>query len=323
VTDLLAIDGLSVDLVTSGGCLRVVDDVSLRIGTGECVALVGESGCGKSMTALSVMRLLPTIGRISAGEIRFNGQDIVHLPPAGMRRLRGSAIGMVFQDPMTFLNPLIRVGDQIVEALRLHTAATRREAAAQALATLRRVRIPDPEAVYGYYPHQLSGGMRQRVLIAVAIACRPSLLICDEPTTALDVTVQAQIMDLLRVVREEFGSATLLISHDLGLVGEYCDRAYVMYAGRVVEHARVADIFATPAHPYTRGLLRSTLRADQRQDVFHTIDGQPPNMAYLPTGCHFHPRCPEAFDRCAVVTPKEYPLGGDRRARCLLHEATP
>ncbi len=322
MSELLSVEGLTTNLYTDVGVVHAVDEVSLRVGPGEAVALVGESGCGKSMTALSMMRLAPPAARIEAGRIRLNGRDLLDLSSGEMRRVRGREMGMVFQDPMTFLNPLIRIGDQVLEAIRLHLPVRGRAAWAMAVEALDRVRIPDPERVMEYYPHQLSGGMRQRVLIATAIACRPSLLICDEPTTALDVTIQAQIMDLLRSLRQELGSAILLITHDLGLVAEYCDRVYVMYAGRVVEEASVFDVFARPRHPYTRALLRSTLRLDQRSDGFHTIAGQPPNLVHPPSGCRFHPRCPEAFDRCRVDEPDLYGEAG-ARARCLLHEPVP
>ncbi|MCC7275692.1 MAG: ABC transporter ATP-binding protein [Alphaproteobacteria bacterium] len=318
MTALLSVEGLTTHLHTDVGVVRAVDDVSLAVAPGEAVALVGESGCGKSMTALSMMRLAPPAARIEAGRVMFKGRDLLGLSARQMRRVRGGEMGMVFQDPMTFLNPLIRIGDQVEEAISLHMPERGRAAALLTLEALRRVRIADPEQVMGYYPHQLSGGMRQRVLIAIAIACRPSLLICDEPTTALDVTIQAQIMDLLRGLRAELGSAILLITHDLGLVAEYCDRVYVMYAGRVVEEASVFDVFARPRHPYTRALLRSTLRLDRRADGFRTIAGQPPNLVHPPPGCRFHPRCPEAFARCRTDEPDLYGSVG-ARARCLLH----
>jgi oligopeptide/dipeptide ABC transporter ATP-binding protein len=320
MTALLAVDGLTTHLATDAGTVHAVEDVSLRIDPGEAVALVGESGCGKSMTALSIMRLLPSYARVVAGTVHFQERDLLRLSRRQMRRLSGRDIGMIFQDPMTFLNPLIRVGDQIAEAVELHLGVRGAAAEEVVLEALQRVRIPEPEEVTAYYPHQLSGGMRQRVLIAIAIACRPALLICDEPTTALDVTIQAQIMHLLKLLRQELGSAMLLITHDLGLVAEYCDRVYVMYAGRIVEEASVDEIFAAPRHPYTRALLRSTLRLDRRVAAFHTIAGQPPNLVAPPPGCSFHPRCAEAFDRCARDEPALVDAGG-ARARCLLYEA--
>lgn len=316
---LLQVDGLSTHLRTDAGTVRAVEDVSLRIAPGESVALVGESGCGKSMTALSIMRLVPAAARFVSGSITFRGENLLEVPERRMRRLRGGAIGMVFQDPMTFLNPLHRVGEQIREAVELHMDVRRGESWDSAVEALNRVRIADAAAVMDYYPHQLSGGMRQRVLIAIAIACRPALLICDEPTTALDVTIQAQIMELLRILREEMGSAVLLISHDLGLVAQYCDRVYVMYAAKVVEEAPVDELFARPAHPYTRALLRSTLRVDQRSDGFATIDGQPPNLIHPPSGCRFHPRCPEVMARCSTHAPELITPAPGLAVRCLLH----
>ena len=311
---VIAADGLVMHLATDSGVVRAVDGVSLRVGRGEAVALVGESGSGKSMTALSLMRLVRPPGRILAGRVDFDGRNLLDLDDREMRKLRGGRLAMIFQDPMTFLNPLMRVGDQIVEAIVLHQKATRTEAFDLALAALTQVRIPAPQDVIGYYPHQLSGGMRQRVLIAMAISSRPSLLIADEPTTALDVTVQAQIMALLAELRAELDSGLLLITHDLGLVAEYCDRVYVMYAGRIVEEASVHDLFARPRHPYTRALIRSTLPPDRRLADFETIEGQPPRLTALPAGCRFHPRCPEIMARCRTEEPE------DQRLRCWLAE---
>jgi oligopeptide/dipeptide ABC transporter ATP-binding protein len=319
--DLLRAERLTTHLFTGVGTVRAVEDVSLRIAPGEAVALVGESGCGKSMTALSLMRLVRPPGRILDGRILFDGRNLLELGEGEMRRLRGGRIGMIFQDPMTFLNPVMRVGDQIVEAIRLHRRIGRKAAWDQALEALRLVKIPGPENVLRYYPHQLSGGMRQRVLIAMAISSRPDLLIADEPTTALDVTIQAQIMKLLQEVRRELGSALLLITHDLGLVAEYCDRVYVMYAGRMVEEGDVYSIFRAPQHPYTQALLRSTLGIDRSVATFETISGQPPNLLRPPPGCRFHPRCPAAFDRCLREEPPQIPIAEHGWARCWLHQA--
>jgi oligopeptide/dipeptide ABC transporter ATP-binding protein len=314
---VLDVRGLTTHLFTEAGRVQAVDDVSLRVMPGEAVALVGESGCGKTMTALSLMRLARPPARIVAGEVRFEGRELVGLDEVAMRRLRGGRMAMVFQDPMTFLNPLMRVGDQIGEAVRLHQQVPSGGVRAIVLDALGRVRIPAPETVIDYYPHQLSGGMRQRVLIAMAISSSPALLLADEPTTALDVTVQAQIMRLLAEVRRDLGSAMLLITHDLGLVAEYCDRVYVMYAGRIVEEGSVAAIFARPRHPYTRALLRSTLSPTRRATEFESIDGYPPNLIRPPAGCRFHPRCPEAMARCAVDEPA-YVAVADGGARCWL-----
>ena len=319
MTDLLRVENLVTRLRSDGGEFAAVDGISLRVGPGEAVALVGESGCGKSMTALSLMRLTPTVARLDPGsEIHFDGRNLATCSERQMQALRGSRIAMIFQDPMTFLNPVIRIGDQIAEGIRLHRKLNRRAAAEVALQALQRVRIPAPEAVLGYFPHQLSGGMRQRVLIAMAIACEPDLLIADEPTTALDVTIQAQIMLLLGTLRRELGSAMLLITHDLGLVAEHCDRVYVMYAGQIVEEGSVFDIFEAPQHPYTRALLQSSLSIDHRVESFQTIEGQPPSLARPPSGCRFHPRCPVAIAACRRERPTLVKAGDGVRARCLL-----
>ena len=316
---LLEVQDLKTHIFTDIGTVRAVDGVTLHIDPGEAVALVGESGCGKSMTAFSIMRLARPPARTIQGEIRFNGENLLDLTEDRMRRLRGDKLAMIFQDPMTFLNPVFRVGEQIAEALRIHQGLDRRTARAKAREALIRVRIPAPDDVLDYFPHQLSGGMRQRVLIAIAIACAPELLIADEPTTALDVTIQAQIMELLATVRRELGSAMLLITHDLGLVAAYCDRVYVMYAGEIVEAATVDQLFAEPRHPYTRALLRSTLDIDRRVQDFQTIEGQPPNLARPPSGCRFHPRCAERFAPCATEAPPSFRFADGREARCWLH----
>jgi oligopeptide/dipeptide ABC transporter ATP-binding protein len=318
---LLDVAGLCTEIVTDHGTLRAVDNVSLQVRRGEAVALVGESGCGKSMTALSLMRLLRPPLRIGGGQVRLEGEDLTRLSEAAMRRLRGGRLAMIFQDPMTFLNPLMRIGAQIGEAIRMHRPGLGRGAVRQAvLDALRQVRIPAPEAVIDRYPHQISGGMRQRVLIATAIACRPTLLIADEPTTALDVTVQAQIMRLLSDLRRELGSAMLLITHDLGLVAGYCDRVLVMYAGQIVEEGEVHALFRAPQHPYTRALLRSTLPLHRRIEQFQTIDGYPPDLFHPPYGCHFHARCPDGFDRCASKPPPLTRTASGGASRCWLTE---
>lgn len=319
IATLLRVEALTTHLFTDSGTVHAVEAVSLQIGRGEAVALVGESGCGKSMTALSLMRLVRPPGRILGGRVEFGGTNLLELQEEEMRRLRGGSIAMIFQDPMTFLNPLMRVGEQITEAVRLHQGLEQRAACAVALDALKLVRIPAPDSVIEYYPHQLSGGMRQRVLIAMAISSRPSLLIADEPTTALDVTVQAQIMHLLGDIRRELGSAMLLITHDLGLVAEYCDRIYVMYAGHIVEEAEVGRLFESPQHPYTRALLKSTLGPDTRVAAFESISGQPPNLARPPSGCRFHPRCPEVIARCALEEPPVCRPAKGRQVRCWLH----
>jgi oligopeptide/dipeptide ABC transporter ATP-binding protein len=317
---LLQVEGLTTHLFTDAGIIRAVEDVSLYIAPTEAVALVGESGCGKSMTARSVMRLVPNQGKIIGGQVRFKENDLLFLSEPEMRQVRGGEIAMVFQDPMTYLNPVMRVGRQIAEAIQIHQGATRHKAWGRALEALKRVRIPAPDTVISYYPHQLSGGMRQRVLIAMAISCQPSLLIADEPTTALDVTIQAQIMNLLSEIRRELNSAMLLITHDLGLIAEYCSRVYVMYAGCIVEEGDIFTLFKSPKHPYTQCLLKSSLSIDYRVDTFDSIEGQPPSLVAPPSGCRFHPRCPEALDRCPRDEPPLFSLGEGGWSRCWHYE---
>ncbi len=316
---LLDVRGLHTHIATHAGTLRAVDGVDLHVMPGEAVALVGESGCGKSMTALSIMRLLRPPVRSVAGQVVFDGTDLLALNDGTMRKLRGDRIAMVFQDPMTFLNPLMRIGDQIAETLMLHRGQSRAKAREAASVALRSVRIPDPATVAANFPHQLSGGMRQRALIAMAVACRPALLVADEPTTALDVTVQAQIMRLLAGLRRDLGSALLLITHDLGLVAEYCDRVYVMYAGQIVEHAEVHALFRAPQHPYTRALLAAALPPHRRVAEFAAIGGQPPSLLNPPSGCRFHPRCPARFEPCDREAPPLLEPAPGRSARCWLH----
>jgi peptide/nickel transport system ATP-binding protein len=317
---LLTATNLVTKLFTDSGTVQAVDGVSLHVGHGEAVALVGESGCGKSMTALSLMRLVRPPGQIVSGSVTFDGIDLLALSEREMRAVRGGRLAMVFQDPMTFLNPLMRVGEQIVEAIMLHQRLSRSEARRTALDALERVGIPAAATVIEYFPHQLSGGMRQRVLIAMAISSEPTLLIADEPTTALDVTIQAQIMRLLARLRSELSSSMLLITHDLGLVAEYCDRVYVMYAGRIVEEGDVYGIFANPRHPYTRALLSSTLSPDRRLEKLAPIEGQPPNLITPPSGCRFHPRCSERMARCSIETPPDFTVAPGSAARCWLYE---
>ena len=317
---LLTATNLVTKLFTDSGTVQAVDGVSLHIGHGEAVALVGESGCGKSMTALSLMRLVRPPGQIVSGSVNFDGADLLSLSEREMRAVRGGRLAMVFQDPMTFLNPLMRVGEQIVEAIMLHQRVGRSEARRTALEALERVGIPAAATVIEYFPHQLSGGMRQRVMIAMAISSKPTLLIADEPTTALDVTIQAQIMRLLAKLRGELSSSMLLITHDLGLVAEYCDRVYVMYAGRIVEEGDVYGIFANPRHPYTRALLSSTLSPDRRIEKLAPIDGQPPNLITPPPGCRFHPRCRERMARCSEEAPPNFDIAPGASARCWLYE---
>ena len=287
--------------------MAAVNGLSFTLNEGETLAIVGESGCGKSMTALSIMRLVPDPpGRIVRGAIRFAGTDLLQLPLAEMRSIRGSSISMVFQEPMTSLNPVRTIGSQLAEAITLHQGLPRRAALDRSEEMLRLVRIPDPRARLGEYPHQLSGGMRQRVVIAMALSCNPRLLLADEPTTALDVTIQAQIMSLIRELQHRLGMALVLITHDLGLVAENADRVVVMYAGRKVEEAAVEDLFASPCHPYTRGLLGSVPRVDAAATPgqrLQEIPGTVPSLAELPPGCPFAPRCPHADDACIAMPP--------------------
>jgi oligopeptide/dipeptide ABC transporter ATP-binding protein len=303
---LLQVEDLHTRLRTRDGVLTAVNGLSFTLDQGETLAIVGESGCGKSMTALSIMRLVPDPpGRIEQGAVRFDGVDLLRLPMDEMRRMRGSSISMVFQEPMTSLNPVRTIGSQVAEAITLHQGLSRRAALDRAEEMLTLVRIPDARARLSAYPHQLSGGMRQRVAIAMALSCNPRLLLADEPTTALDVTIQAQIMSLIRELQERLGMALLLITHDLGLVAENADRVVVMYAGRKVEEASVDDLFATPCHPYTRGLLGSVPRVDAAGGVqrLREIAGAVPSLAELPPGCPFAPRCPHADGDCRAAVP--------------------
>jgi len=315
---LLQIDHLTTGFDSPGGLLRAVDDVSLSLRRGETLGLVGESGSGKSLTALSILRLLPPPGRIVRGRIVFRGRDLVTLSERGMRAVRGAEIGLVFQEPMTALNPVYRVGTQIGEALLVHRLTTRREARDRAIEWLRAVRIPDAEHRVDDYPHQLSGGLRQRVLIAIALACRPALLIADEPTTALDVTIQAEILDLLRRLREDLQLSMLLITHDLGVVARMADRVAVMYAGRIVEEGPVREILRQPKHPYTRGLL-SSIPGRGADRTLRAIEGTVPSLDGLPPGCAFAPRCAERFAPCDEAVPPLDAVEPDHRVRCYLY----
>jgi len=301
---LLEVRGLRTWFVGDAGVVKAVDGVDLRVGRGECVGLVGESGCGKSVTALSILRLVADPpGRIVAGEVLFEGRDLLGLSDGEMRGVRGADISMVFQEPMTSLHPALTVGFQIAEAVRAHRPVGEAEAWQRAVEMLRRVQIPSPEERARDYPHQLSGGMRQRAMIAMALACEPQLLIADEPTTALDVTIQAQIMELLARIRAESDLAVLLVTHDLALVAQIAGRVAVMYAGRIVETAPVEAIFERARHPYTRGLLRSLPRLGERRERLDVIPGSVPDPAARPAGCSFRPRCDRATDRCAAEAP--------------------
>ena len=317
---LLEVRDLRVAFATDDGEFPAVDGLSFSLRAGSTLGLVGESGCGKSVTALSIMGLIPQPpGRIAGGEIRFQDTDLLKLPGAAMRALRGDRIAMIFQEPMSSLNPAFTVGAQIVEGILRHRSMDRAQAKKRAIDMLERVRISSPERRFDDYPHRLSGGMRQRVMIAMALACEPKLLIADEPTTALDVTIQAQILDLMRTLREETGTAIMLITHDLGIVAELADEVAVMYAGRIVEHAGAAALFADPQHPYTIGLLGSIPRLHLEQERLAAIEGQVPDPALARVGCSFQPRCPFAVARCASAAPPLADVqgaGAGHRAAC-------
>jgi oligopeptide/dipeptide ABC transporter ATP-binding protein len=315
--EVLRIDQLRVYFSTRLGDVRAVDGVDLTIRQGETVGLVGESGSGKSVTARSIMRLVPTPpGRYAGGSITFQGRDLLSIDDAEMRELRGGRIGMIFQDPMTFLNPVYTAGEQVAEAIRLHQRVSRSEARKRTIELFRTVGIPSPEERYGAYPHQLSGGMRQRVMIAIALSSQPELLIADEPTTALDVTIQAQILDLLLDLQQQLGMSMLLITHDLGVVAETCDRVAVMYAGQIVEEGPVETIFEQPEHPYTIGLINAIPRADLVGASPEPIPGSPPDLVSPPSGCRFHPRCPYAEPLCRDAAPELRQLAAGHVAAC-------
>jgi oligopeptide/dipeptide ABC transporter ATP-binding protein len=305
VAKLLEVKNLQTQFLTSAGVVRAVDGVSYDVDEGETVALVGESGCGKSVSALSIMRLVAEpAGRIVAGEILFKGRDLLKLSEEEMRSVRGREITMIFQEPMTSLNPVLTIGRQLTEGLEIHLGMDPAAARARAVELLALVGIPDPARRLSQYPHQFSGGMRQRMMVAMALACNPKLILADEPTTALDVTIQAQILELLQDLSRRLGVAMLIITHNLGVVARYADRVNVMYAGRVIERGTAADIYADPRHPYTLGLLRSVPRLDEPMRAkLDPIEGQPPDLTRLPPGCAFAPRCAFRVDRCSEVPP--------------------
>ena len=318
--NLLEIEDLVVQFETHAGIVRAVDGVSYSLRAGETLAIVGESGCGKSVTAMSILRLIESQGgRIVSGSIRFAGRELLELGEPEMRKVRGNDISMIFQEPMTSLNPVYTVGEQIAEVIRLHRGLADREAHRETIGLLELVGIPDPERRVDEYPHQLSGGMRQRVMIAMALSCDPKLLIADEPTTALDVTIQAQILELLRELQARLGMAVLLITHDLGVVAAMAHRVAVMYAGGIVETADVFDLFEHPRHPYTVGLLESLPKLDQEKTKLRPIEGNVPDALALPSGCRFHPRCPFRFEPCDKKLPalELFPATGqEHRAAC-------
>ena len=313
---VLALCDLETSFPTPGGRVSVVDGVSLEIAEGEVLALVGESGCGKAVTALSIMRLIPRPGRVESGSIRLCGRDLLGLSVGEMRAVRGHQMAMIFQEPMTSLNPVQTAGAQVVEAIRLHERVTRAEARRRAVALFDRVRIPDPAQRFDAFPHQLSGGLKQRVMIAMALAMRPRLLIADEPTTALDVTIQAQILELLRELQRELGTAILLITHDLGVVNELADRIAVMYAGRLVEEGERSQVLGAPRHPYTQGLLQSMPSRARHRERLHEIRGVVPRPRDWPQGCRFSTRCERAVERCREQVPGVTEVSPTQRVRC-------
>lgn len=315
---LLEVSGLRTSFSTSAGYLPAIDDVFFTIEKGETLGIVGESGCGKSVTSLSIMQLLTSNGKIQAGSIAFEGRELVGMNEKELRKIRGNEIAMIFQEPMTSLNPVHRIGHQIGESLRIHMGLSKGQAQAKAVELLQSVGIPRPEAIVDEYPHRLSGGMRQRVMIAIAMACNPKLLIADEPTTALDVTIQAQILDLMRQLKKTHEMSIMLITHDLGVVAEMCDRVIVMYAGKVVEEGDVRDIFRQPTHPYTLGLLDSIPKLEGRQERLSSIPGTVPSIEVMPAGCRFAARCPFVFEHCVEEEPSLLTVAGTHTARCWL-----
>ncbi|MCY9691486.1 ABC transporter ATP-binding protein [Paenibacillus alginolyticus] len=316
--NLLEIKGLKTYFYTDEGIVPAVDGVDITVREGETVGIVGESGCGKSVTSLTAMRLTP--GKIVEGSVTFDGRDLLKLPENKMREIRGNEMAMIFQEPMTSLNPVFTVGHQIAESLRIHLKYDKKKAKERAVDMLKLVGIPRPEQIADEFPHRLSGGMRQRVMIAMAMACSPKLLIADEPTTALDVTIQAQILDLMRELNAEHNTAILMITHDLGVVAEMCDRVIVMYAGKVVEEADVLTLFAKPAHPYTQGLMKSIPRLHGQEKRLYSIKGNVPIPGSLRGGCTFAPRCEHATDLCRSSVPELFELDKGHYSRCWLHQ---
>jgi peptide/nickel transport system ATP-binding protein/oligopeptide transport system ATP-binding protein len=317
--NLLEVDGLKTCFFTEDGPIVAVNHVSFRVKEGEILGLVGESGCGKSVTSLSIMRLISSPGKIVEGKILFEGKDLLSIPEKEMQSIRGNKISMIFQEPMTSLNPVMTIGDQVAESLILHKGMRKGDALDAAVRLLKDVSIPDPDSRIKDYPHQLSGGMRQRVMIAIAIACKPALLIADEPTTALDVTIQAQILELLQRLRKEYQLSILLITHALGVVAEVADRVIVMYAGRIVEEAPIKELFQNPCHPYTVGLLDSIPRIDMdvtKQTRLKTIEGTVPDLLHLPPGCTFYDRCKDKMEICTTKFPEQVWINPDHYVAC-------
>jgi oligopeptide/dipeptide ABC transporter ATP-binding protein len=319
VRPLLQVSHLRTSFFTDKGEIKAVDDVSFTIHGGQTLALVGESGCGKSVTALSIMRLLSSPGRVVGGTITFKGRDLLTMPETAMRKVRGKSIAMIFQEPMTSLNPVMRIGDQIGEVLQIHTELSKQAIRQEVIHLLEKVRIASPQQRIDQYPHEMSGGMKQRVMIAMALACKPDLLIADEPTTALDVTIQAQILDLLSDLQQDLGMAILLITHNLGVVAQFSQDVIVMYASKIAERAAVKTLFQHPSHPYTRALLKSLPRPGERQVRLEAIPGTVPSPLQYPTGCHFSSRCAEVLEHCPTQPPPTVMVGESHEAVCWLH----
>ncbi|AWB44786.1 dipeptide/oligopeptide/nickel ABC transporter ATP-binding protein [Paenibacillus sp. CAA11] len=318
---LLEIEHLQTFFETGEGTVKAVDDVSLQIRRGQTVCIVGESGCGKSITAMSIMGLIDkTAGRITGGTIRFEGDDLLRMSKNELRAIRGSRISMIFQEPMSSLNPVLTIGEQIMEPLIEHKKLSKKEAAKRAIELIELVEISRPEQIFRSYPHELSGGMLQRIMIAMAISCDPKLLIADEPTTALDVTIQAQVLDMLRSLKEKSGMSILLITHDLGVVAEMADYVVVMYSGKVVEEGEVSQLFESPKHPYTQGLLKSKPALDQQLSELYSIPGQVPNPLDLTESCYFHDRCEHCMEVCRIKAPQLNRLNDEQQAACWLYE---
>ncbi|WP_040224949.1 ABC transporter ATP-binding protein [Bhargavaea cecembensis] len=319
--EVLSVNGLRTSFFTDGGIVPAVDGITFGLREGEILGIVGESGCGKSVTSLSIMGLVPNPpGKVTGGEILYGGRDLTKLPERQMRKVRGNDIAMIFQEPMTSLNPLFTIGNQMMEALLIHTKLGKRKARERAVEMLRLVGLPRAEEMMDDYPHQLSGGMRQRVMIAMALVCEPNILIADEPTTALDVTIQAQILKLMKDLNDRLNTAVLLITHDLGVVAETCERVLVMYAGQIVEEGPVEDIFNDPQHPYTEGLLKSVPDMRFKQERLVPIQGNVPRPGSIKHGCRFAARCPYVFDRCTAEDPDLYGTPSGQRARCFLRD---
>ena len=319
ILTLLQVENLKVNYYTDNGVVSPVDGVSFEIKEGETLAIVGESGCGKSLTALSIMGLIDKPGKIAEGKIIFQGKDLVKISKRNWHQIRGEELAMIFQEPLTSLNPVFTIGNQISESIRLHQKVNKQEAKKRSIELIKRVGIPRADKIYNSYPHFLSGGMRQRAMIAIALSCNPKLLIADEPTTALDVTIQAQILELMRGLSREYGTAIMLITHDLGVVAEMADQVVVMYTGQVVERSDVFSLFKHPKHPYTQGLLSSIPNICELKDELETIEGVVPNLSELPQGCRFYPRCSKAHERCILGQPELKKVSNKQAARCWLY----